>query len=242
MRLLSIGLAGQAVHIGGHHLPQRGEVGSEAGRTRVQGHGGVPAFEVGLHPVAQVGQHRARVGGEGARALLDVVAGQGDAGLQQFGVNPAAQLTELALEQRARGGCGVLGEDGVGADGGVGLWRWSGGGFAHLGASLGQHPDGFGFQIRGVVGSLRIDAAGRDAAPLPILEADVLLLGCDVVTAIGEVLAEIDEAVVCLADGGRLDLHGLERALHVGNQLTGREGVAAAAHTATSIYRRGRRR
>lgn len=59
------------------------------------------ASGAGLHTVAQFGHHRASKGSELARALLDVVAGQGDAIHQHFGVNAAVQAAQLGLQARA---------------------------------------------------------------------------------------------------------------------------------------------
>ena len=82
--------------------------------TRVERYGCVPAFQVRFHRIAQVGNHRLGVGGKGARAFLDVIAGERNAGLHDFRVDAGVQLPEFLLEQGAGFFCRVFGEYGVG--------------------------------------------------------------------------------------------------------------------------------
>lgn len=111
---------------GAAHLAAEGR----GARVVLDGH--VPAFQAGAHFLAQVGQHGPRVGGEGARAALDVVAGQRDAREHHLRVQHrgrsgllaawtvARQLVfQLALEHLAGLLGHVVGEDGIGAGGGL---------------------------------------------------------------------------------------------------------------------------
>ncbi|MCY1166338.1 hypothetical protein D9M73_62650 [compost metagenome] len=113
-RSSSIGIAAEFVQIDGLH--RLWSVHPLKGRgPGVVFHRHVPALEVRLHAVAQVGNHGLGIGSEGAGALFDVIARQGQAGLQKLGVDTAVQgARQLLLERRARGGGRVLCEHRIG--------------------------------------------------------------------------------------------------------------------------------